>query len=276
MGCCNQFGNCEIGSIDQSCGIMGSFCQNCLNVGAVCQVGQCIPLEAGTLCSQTCSGCCDKAGNCQPGFLTAQCGQNGANCEDCTAIQSICDVNVEPRVCVTEQTQCPAMYPGCQDGFLQPVLTPQKVCSMADLQAAAVACATGANTFGCQAFFTFENQTNPTCGGCLQTFDYDFSQGTGILACAAPYLDTMCNHEAACLNDCATQSCSGCPDDPSTASCENQVGSASGQCSAYSQGVACVAKAVLAGGPGAVCNPAAYPSGFGAWLQAVGGQYCGP
>jgi hypothetical protein len=286
FGCCDFNGFCQPGVFDFQCGNFANFCENCSSFGEVCSAQQCEPGDAGppdvgppdvSLCSQTCNGCCDHTGQCQAGFLDAQCGQFGASCQDCTSLApaSTCDVSVTPRACVSQQMQCPVPYAGC-DPMLQetiPVKQPM-ACSPADLQNAASACSAGAHSAGCNAFFQFEFNSNPFCAQCLQPFDYDFSEGSGIVECAAPYVDSTCNHNSACLIDCAGQSCSFCPDSTTTTQCRSDVTQGTGQCSTYYQGLSCVTNAL--GGSASFCNPANYKVNFGAWLQGVGAQYCGP
>jgi hypothetical protein len=145
-------------------------------------------------------------------------------------------------------------------------------CTKSDLQNAAAACSGGANTIGCGQFFQFEFSSNPACASCLQPFDYDLSQNTGVFQCAAAYVDGTCNRNAACMLDCTQQSCGGCFDPMSTAQCQSQVTAASGECATFS--TQCVTQAL--GGSAAFCDPATYQGNFGAWLQGVGAQYCGP
>jgi len=296
FGCCDFGGNCQPGFLDFQCGDFGNFCQNCQAFGDVCSSQQCEPADAGppdvgppdvgppdvgppdvSLCPETCSGCCDHTGQCQAGFLDTQCGQFGVSCEDCTALApaSTCDVSVTPRSCASQQMFCPSPYGGC-DPLLQesvPVKEPS-ACSSTDLQNAAAACAAGAHSAGCNSFFQYEFMANPTCATCLQPFDFDFAEGSGVVECAAPYVDSTCNHNSACLIECAGQSCNSCPDPNSTAQCRSQVTTGSGQCSTFYQGLSCVTQAL--GGSASFCSPSTYQGNFGPWLQGVGAQYCGP
>lgn len=104
----------------------------------------------------------------------------------------------------------------------------------------------------------------------LSTFDYDFSELTGLLECVAPFVDASCNHDTACLVDCTDQSCAMCNGSAATSQCQNQV--RSGQCSSYYQGAQCIGPAFF--GPGSFCNPSQYQGNFGNWLQGVGKYYC--
>jgi hypothetical protein len=148
----------------------------------------------------------------------------------------------------------------------------QNVCSTSELAAAAAACAGGPESTSCGEFFTFESSANTPCSDCLQPFDFDFGAQAGIVACAAPYVNAVCNHASACLVDCAMESCYDCADQEASAACTTQVIAAG--CSTYAQADACVTQAL--GGPAALCNPTTYQGNFGAWLQAVGAHYCGP
>ena len=182
---------------------------------------------------------------------------------------STCDVNVSPRVCASQQTQCPGPYPSCPTPLEQAAPSRQKVCSTGDLQNAAAACSGGANTTTCNSFF---GALSTACSNCLQPFDVDFVAQGGIRACVAPYVDATCNHNSACIVDCTAESCFGCADSATTLQCETQV--QSGTCASYTQADACVATALA--GTAAICNPVTYQGNFGAWLQAVGAKYCGP
>jgi hypothetical protein len=270
FGCCDTNGFCQPGFAPNQCGNFGSQCQDCVQLGEQCSGQQCM-----SACAQTCQGCCDKLENCQVGFLDNQCGGGGSTCQDCTALAppSTCDVNVSPPGCASQQTQCPSPYGGCPPFLQEPVLTNQPVCSKTDLQNAAAACSAGANSTGCSSFFQVEMSSNPACANCLQPFDFDFDQNSGVLQCAAPFVDATCNHNSACLLDCANQSCGNCPDSTTTSTCLTQVSTGSGQCSTFYQGDQCVTTAL--GGKASVCNPATYKGNFGAWLQGVGAQYCG-
>jgi hypothetical protein len=147
-----------------------------------------------------------------------------------------------------------------------------QVCSSTDLAAAAHACAGGANTDSCNAFLNDEGFQNSACQTCLEAFDYDFVEQTGVALCLAPYLSATCNHASACMADCVESSCYSCSDNASTEQCDGQV--QAGACAQYFAAGTCVTQA-LASGSGALCNPAKYQSNFGAWLQAVGQAYCG-
>lgn len=274
-GCCDVSGVCEPGTMDTQCGSDGTPCVDCAQSGGVCDyLGQCTEPDGSVFCPQSCSGCCDANGHCQLGYADDQCGQQGANCEDCTALvpPSTCDLSVAPRVCTSQQTQCPAAYPSCPSGLEQAVFAAPNSCSTGELADAAAACAGGPSTQACDAFFEFELASNAACAQCLQPFDVAFAAQSGIRACVAPYVDAPCNHNSACIVDCTTQSCTGCVDDESTVQCDTQV--QSGVCSAFAPMDSCVTQALQ--GPAILCNPSTYQGNFGAWLQAVGAQTCGP
>jgi len=269
-GCCDPSGNCYVeGTFDDlSCGTGGTRCLDCTTTGTSCQGGECTALDGDVPCSQSCAGCCDTQGNCQPGFADTECGQVGALCQNCAGQNpaSTCDVVGLPRTCASEQTQCPAPYPSCPSVLQENVPPRQHACSPVDLQGAAAACAAGANTLACT---TFLSGVNPSCSGCLGTFDYDFVAQVGVSECLSQYLDAECNHWNACVADCMADTCYNC-DPSSTAQCEQQAQSS--VCAAFVTADQCAA-ATLAG-TGVVCNPATYQGRFGAWLQAVGGVYC--
>jgi hypothetical protein len=139
---------------------------------------------------------------------------------------------------------------------------------MTDLSNAATACQFGANTAGCQAFFQFEKQQHPQCGSCLAPFDFDFSAALGIVNCTLPFMNTTCNHNVACLVNCATTTCSQCMGQAAISQCESAA--PTGQCSSFNSGVMCV-DAAITSGMGAFCAPI---GNFGTWLQTVGTHYC--
>jgi hypothetical protein len=270
FGCCDGAGNCQPGSSNFACGAFGNFCQNCLAFGESCTNQQCIQTLP---CEVTCQGCCDAKGNCQPGFVDQQCGEQGSACTDCTALAppSTCDISVSPRGCASQQMQCPGPYAGCPIDLQQPPTFSQKgACSPTDLKNAAAACMGGAHTSACDSFFSFESSANQACSNCLQQFEFDFTEGTGLLACVQPFVDSTCNHNSACLVDCTTSACFGCLDDVTTTKCQSQV--VSGTCSSYYQADQCVVTALA--GTASVCSPTTYSGNYGAWLQGVGGQYC--
>jgi len=89
-GCCRPDGTCvpfEMSAYESTvntaahaaCGIDGAACDACTS-NEVCRYG-CVAIP----CTQTCGGCCDDAGNCQPGTSAAQCGAGANRCLTCTA-----------------------------------------------------------------------------------------------------------------------------------------------------------------------------------------------
>ncbi len=270
-GCCDTNGSCSLSGSDTECGRGGLPCVDCTKVGNVCMDGLCFGADGGQPCSEICdNGCCDPNGNCRPGFLDTQCGGRGDACQDCTSLNppSTCDVNANSadRPVCAGQT-CGTPYGGCPAALAETAPTPQNVCSTDELENAAVFCASGPNTAGCNEFqFSDQVTFGGQCTKCLQPFFQDFVTQVGILACVAPYVDATCNHNSACIADCVTESCFGCDE-----SCDTQV--QTGTCATYFQADQCVTEAL--GGPGAVCNPVTYQGNFGAWLQAVGTKYCG-
>lgn len=286
-GCCDPLGNCAVGTSDTTCGRGGELCADCSTVGARCQYNTCFAPDGGSTCFDTCDGCCDALGNCQFGLLDTQCGTAGPGsaCQDCTRLTppSTCDVGA--RVCASQQTACPAAYTGCPAALTDEAPVRQHVCSMDDLQNVASACAGGVDTAACEQFQFAED---PACLGCLQIFAFPipvsggsipasgganlvvteaYSMLAAIRLCAAPFVDAACNHNSACLADCLAQACNGCL---SSTACETQA--QSGTCAAFSATDQCITVALA--GPAALCNPATYQGNFGAWVQAVGTQYC--
>jgi hypothetical protein len=151
------------------------------------------------------------------------------------------------------------------------VPTIQHVCAASDLQQARAACAGGPTSTACMAFFAFEQAINPGCSSCLSPFDVAFTQLSGILRCAAPFVDASCNHTTGCILDCEAASCSQCPT-TDVQTCQSNV--LTNQCSSFVNGAGCVAPTLFAGAA-AFCNPSNYAN-FGRWLQGVGGHFCGP
>ncbi|HEY1691774.1 MAG TPA: hypothetical protein VGG39_06415 [Polyangiaceae bacterium] len=270
-GCCDGT-NCLPGSLNTFCGTGGQACTNCETAGGTCSKNACV--AAPPKCdASNCTGCCDQSDVCQAGFVDTQCGQNGASCEDCTGLvpTSTCDVNVSPRTCQSQQTQCPAPYPSCPGALETPSPTQQAVCSASDLQNAGSACEGGAHDSACQAFFGFEKSSNPSCATCLTQFDYDFSELTGLTTCAAPFVDAACNHITACLVDCTDKSCANCVDTGALQDCQVQVPQS--VCASYYDGAACIDNSFF--GSGSFCDPNQGTGLFGDWLVQVGGFYCG-
>ena len=81
-GCCGgTYGNdCVAGQVDNSCGIGGAVCQNCMTFDQSCVNGACvIPIACTTA---NCKGCC--YGNiCAEGDQPFLCGTGGVPCGDC-------------------------------------------------------------------------------------------------------------------------------------------------------------------------------------------------
>jgi hypothetical protein len=143
------------------------------------------------------------------------------------------------------------------------------VCTAQDLTEAQAACAGGAASAGCLAFFTTEKTLNAACATCLEPFDVPFADETGIFLCASPFVTADCNSDVACFENCEVQSCDQCPAGAQTTAC--QTTSRTGNCATWFDGLTCVAGAL--GGSASFCSPTAY-AGFGAWLRGVGGHYC--
>lgn len=267
-GCCNG-DTCLPGTDDGSCGTGGVQCANCSAQSEACTKGACAP-PPPTCNATNCPGCCDAVATCHAGFLNDRCGSDGRACADCTAGGSTCDLTARPRVCGSEQTTCPAPYPSCPDGVTTAPVAQQKLCPVSDLQDARAACASGAHSPSCQAFFQFEQQTNAACATCLAPFDFTFNETRALFLCVAPFVNATCDHETGCAVDCSAKSCDQC--DPTTkAQCQNSV--RQNQCRDYYQQSVCTVAAFA--GAGAFCNPANYGANFGAWLEGVGGHYCG-
>lgn len=261
-GCCD--GDVCRPQQDDACGVAGAACQDCTVVGLVCETGTCI--EACT--PDTCAGCCD--GNlCEAGFLNETCGSGGEACNDCAGANSICDVDALPRACV-DTTDCPAAYDACPAGTSTPIPVQNDSCTATLLSNARQACSQGPNTLGCQNFFAqlAANGGSAACAQCLQPFRFPFASGRGLANCLAPYVDADCNRSTGCAFDCEDRSCEACAP-AATGACRQNV--RQDQCGGYFGEFACVAPALF--GAGSFCNPQGYGN-FGAWLQAVGQQFC--
>ncbi len=272
-GCCTASGACVSGATDTECGTSGTACANCESAGTFCTHQACAEAEASGCGPDTCDGCCDSSGTCEAGFLDVACGQGGGACLDCANLGSTCDGAVSPRVCASQQAMCPTSYLGC-DPALQttPMGLSQGVCTQTDLSNAAEACSGGAHTSACKSFFSFEQAQEPQCYSCLSAFDWDYSELEGIFACAAPFEDAVCNHEAACVADCANASCSECSDPATALECKANA-LQSGACTAYVGMVTgCVGVIVTSEAP--FCAPAPGEA-FGQWLETVGNPFCG-
>jgi hypothetical protein len=139
------------------------------------------------------------------------------------------------------------------------------VCHSFDLSDAAAACVGGAQTVDCQDFFSAEFGTNPNCASCLEQFDVDFVDLTGIYLCAEPLVSASCDGSTGCATDCINTACASCEE----TTCESTV--IGGECSTYvSAGDACINSTPAAA---SLCSASSYAN-FGAWLQGVGAQYC--
>jgi hypothetical protein len=235
----------------------GSGARGCINTG--CGPG-------------LCDGCCDASGACRDGFVDGECGSGGSACVDCAAGGSTCDETVSPRVCTNQQSTCPALYPSCPPGVTTPppALHPN-ACDANALAQASAACAGGATSFACLAFFQAERTNGDggtACAACLQPFDVPFADGDGIYLCAAPFVDPSCNRDTGCYLDCETKSCRECVP-AEVVPCE--TGQRTANCAIYANGLACVQTAL--GASAAFCNPDHYAT-FGNWLRSVGAYFC--
>lgn len=269
-GCCAG-DTCIQMPTDKQCGTGGLACSDCTAMMQVCSSGKCAVPPCS---SQNCTGCC--SGNtCNAGFANNSCGSGGANCVNCQAMNSTCNGLVMPRVCNSQQMTCPAPYGMCPNNVETPILQVSKgVCSAQDLLDARTACAQGPGAPTCVQFFQFITQQKPNCAKCLNPFDYNFNDFTGIYNCVAPYVTQQCRHTTGCVDDCANTSCKQCPNQQTQTQCTNQVKGFNGQCFSYVQGSQCIASGLF--GQGSFCSPAQYFGNFGAWLQGVGAHYCGP
>jgi hypothetical protein len=289
-GCCDLNNFCQPGTANNDCGFNGQQCAVCPPAG-FCQDGTCGGFTCGPAtcptgccdgngncqtgfggnggqcpCSAVCQGCCDGMGNCRAGTIDTECGSSGATCVDCVPLMETCDIDTFPVVC---DISCPSPYSGCGSGgtTLSPPQPAPGSCHSTDLTDAAMACAAGAETAECQNFFDGEFSSNPNCANCLEQFDIDFIDLTGIYSCAYPFLNPACEGSESCANDCANTVCETCSSDQTA--CENAA--IAGECSSFVN----AANACIAGSSQAttLCAQNSYPN-FGAWLAGVGKFYC--
>jgi hypothetical protein len=177
-------------------------------------------------------------------------------------------------VCRNQQNTCPANYPGCGASVTTTSPATSHACTNTELANAQAACAAGADAASCVAFFQFEQTNSPSCYSCLSPFDQPLSQSefNGIFKCLAPFVSASCDHDTGCATDCQNLSCNQCSGQAATDQCRFDV--TRGECASNFAAASCVQTAL--GGAGAFCNPQNYSFNFGAWLQGVGGHYCGP
>jgi hypothetical protein len=186
-------------------------------------------------------------------------------CSNCTTSGETCDTQVFPPACQT----CPNTYQGCPGGTQ--TTTAQSfagACSASDLADAAAACQGGAATPECQAFIDGEFNINPNCGECMNQFDTDFVNLTGIYACASGFLSCSCNVDTGCAANCSETVCQSCSEDPT---CQSSADSTTGVCGTQiTSANSCITSDSQAN---TLCSSSNYAN-FGAWFAAVGQAYC--
>lgn len=271
-GCC--FGDqCLMGDIDAACGTGGKECTNCTVNGDRCSSQACVPVPP--VCGpNNCAGCCDDMGVCRAGFADTRCGSSGNLCADCSGQGSTCNANANPRVCRSLST-CPSAYLGCNGASTPKRPITKGLCTSLDLADARNACAGGANSSVCNSFFQqlAANGSTADCAKCLVPFKQPLQSWEGIHECVSSFVDDACNGQTGCFSDCVDSSCSSCGTAGQRAVCDNRV--RGNECSSYlNNSFPCVITALF--GNASVCSPLLYQNNFGAWLQGVGGTYCGP
>jgi hypothetical protein len=264
-GCCA--GNtCLTGTQDNACGSTGgAACEDCTAKGQVCQGRECRD-KCGPA---NCNGCCQPNNTCVAGVANNACGAGGVACVNCAAQGSFCNGLVEPRRCNNQQTTCPAPYGNCPAGTIMPV-TPatQRVCTDAQLDTLAIACAAGSDTLACRIAVA---ALPSSCQRCIAVFDHPFEQNTGLYACAASQVGDGCRRAMGCATSCSQTSCSQCLP-TSENQCYALVTGPGGQCRSFHQpATTCTAQALAAG---QLCSPFSYAN-FGQWLRGVGDHFCG-
>lgn len=94
-GCCDSLGGCHPGASNTQCGLPGNTCQDCTQLGELCENQQCtivVDVDSAVACNaESCpSGCCDTAGACQQGVTSLACGGFGTNCQNCLQTNALC------------------------------------------------------------------------------------------------------------------------------------------------------------------------------------------
>ncbi len=264
-GCCS--GNtCVVGTQDNACGATGGgACLDCTSTNQICQNRQCRD-KCGPA---NCSGCCQANNTCATGIANNACGSGGIACSNCNVGNSFCNGLVVPRRCNNQQNTCPAPYPQCPGGTTTPQ-TPalQSVCTDADLDLIATACALGPDTGTCAATVA---AAPAGCQTCLKPFNKPFEDNAGLYACAASFVDANCRRATGCELDCSNTSCTQCLPS-STDQCQALVNSNGGQCRTFFQAAnQCTTNALQAG---QLCSQFSYAN-YGQWLRGVGDHFCG-
>jgi hypothetical protein len=204
-GCC-QGNACMVGGPQGECGQGGQQCFFC-PPQTFCEGSFCMTIlpDAGACGPETCGGCCDQNGNCQPGDLTNACGFGGNACAFCppnfSCPQGFCELPTDGGFCGPQNCAgCCDANNNCQAGDTS------MACGlggqMCDVCPPTASCTTGT----CQA---------ATCGPANCTGCCD-----GNNVCEPGFLDTDCGSEGATCIDC-TQTGSTCDDAVSPRACEN-------------------------------------------------------
>lgn len=265
-GCCA--GNtCVVGTQDNACGpANGQACNDCTATNKICQNRACVDKCGPANCP---TGCCTTANACALGFENSQCGAGGAACANCTLVPgSFCNGLVDPRRCNNQQNTCPAPYLVCPPGTTTPVTaTLQNLCSEADLDKLAAACANAPTDAGC---VTAMGEVANACRTCVAPFNVPFETMTGLHRCAAPSVDAGCRVAMACVVDCLDDSCDTC-EAGKRSQCRDLVDNPGRACNAYAVAASCANDALEVG---KLCSQFSYPQ-FGQWLRAVGDHFCG-
>ncbi len=258
-GCCDARGVCQSGRTDLVCGAGGQGCHDCAASGQACAAsGYCY---AGAHCgADTCAGCCDGAGTCQPGTTVGACGAFGSVCTGCAAGSSC-----TAFACDSGST-CPAPYAGCSPSALVLPPAPSTSCTAVELDAIAVACKGPDPGQPCFVALQKLLVQNAACQSCL----LQFTGNDAYARCLAPYLTASCNHELTCAVECSDAVCGQCATSQKKA-CSDALYSSGEACAPFTAGVWCASAAL--GGPGAFCD---YPKNqdAGQWLRTVGEHYC--
>lgn len=189
-GCIDAAGECQPGSFNEACGVLGEACAACEG-STVCAEGVC--LEPPSCNPDNCNGCCD-GNTCVEGNVPDACGTNGGQCQSCPNNAS-CDAGVCNLAC---QDSCD----GCCDGN---TCVDFGELSEDNCGVGGDACQPCGNGFECIGGECVSTACIATCGGCCEGDqclggDDQSSCGADGATCQACGANTVCG-EAGCEPD---------------------------------------------------------------------------
>jgi hypothetical protein len=165
-GCCDAQGACRLGTELDACGTGGEACAAC-GAGLGCAGGVCEG-TAPACGPATCGGCCDPAGNCQPGTSTAACGVAGEACAACGGATNTCALPA--GYCAFFPPCGPATCPGgcCDAAGVCQAGTTDAACGTSS--SSCVDCTTQGEACAPSGFCYSGKHCGPdNCGGCCTT-----------------------------------------------------------------------------------------------------------